>query len=225
MSGIKIYLKYSSKDKLQLPVVPEELSLESPFGVNRVSVAHYGSVTIPGYRDLHGLTLTSFFPKHYNPSYCAYKSFKSPEVNRKKIEKWRDARKPIQLIITGFDISMPVLIEDFECKAQAGSPGDIYYTMKLVQYKKPPSTKVQPKVKTASAKNTGKKGIRASKTSKKTVTKNTKYTVKKDDCLWNISKKFYGDATKWRRIYVANKKVIGANPDLIYPGQKLVIPK
>lgn len=26
MTGIKIYLKYSSKDKLQLPVVPEELN-------------------------------------------------------------------------------------------------------------------------------------------------------------------------------------------------------
>ena len=39
MTGIKIYLKYSSKDKLQLPVVPEELTLESPFGVNKVNVA------------------------------------------------------------------------------------------------------------------------------------------------------------------------------------------
>jgi len=225
MAGIKVYLKYSSKDKLQLPVVPEELALESPFGVNKIEVAHKGAITIPGYRDLKSIALDSFFPKHYNASYCSYKSFKSPESNRKKIEKWRDARKPIQLIITGFDVSMPVLIEEFECKAQAGSPGDIYYTMKLVQYNKPPSTKVQPKVKTASAKSTGKKGTRTSKTSKKAVTKNTKYTVKKDDCLWNISKKFYGDATKWRRIYNVNKKVIGANPDLIYAGQKLVIPK
>ncbi|WP_170061536.1 hypothetical protein [Rummeliibacillus pycnus] len=48
MAGIKIYLKYSSKDKLQLPVVPEELSLESPFGVNKVNVAHKGAITIPG---------------------------------------------------------------------------------------------------------------------------------------------------------------------------------
>lgn len=225
MAGIKIYLKYSSKDKLQLPVVPEELTLESPFGVNKVNVAHKGAVTIPGYRDLKSISLDSFFPKHYNAGYCSYKSFKAPETIRKKIEKWRNARKPLQLIITGFDISMPVLIEEFDCSAKAGEPGDIYYKMKLIQDVKPPSTKVQPKKKKASVKNAGKKGTRAPKTSKKTVTKNTKYTVKKGDCLWNISKKYYGDATKWRRIYSANKKVIGANPDLIYPGQKLVIPK
>jgi len=53
------------------------------------------------------------------------------------------------------------------------------------------------------------------------------YIVKKKsgikDCLRNISKKYYGDARKWKRIYKANKKRI-KNPDLIYPGWKLRIP-
>lgn len=50
--SVEIWLKYSAKDKLQLPVVPEEIELASPFGVNSVSVAHRGSVTVPGFRDL-----------------------------------------------------------------------------------------------------------------------------------------------------------------------------
>ena len=45
------------------------------------------------------------------------------------------------------------------------------------------------------------------------------------DCLWNIAKKkrFYGDPWKWKRIYRANRDKI-EDPDLIYPGQRLIIP-
>jgi len=45
------------------------------------------------------------------------------------------------------------------------------------------------------------------------------------DCLWNIAKKpkFYGDPWKWKRIYKANRDKI-KDPDLIYPGQRLIIP-
>jgi nucleoid-associated protein YgaU len=50
------------------------------------------------------------------------------------------------------------------------------------------------------------------------------YTVKKGDSLSKISKKLYGDASKWRGIYEANQPLI-KNPDLIYPGQVLRIPK
>lgn len=50
------------------------------------------------------------------------------------------------------------------------------------------------------------------------------YEIKKGDSLSAIAKQQYGDATKWRTIYEANKDVI-KNPDLIYPGQKIKIPK
>ncbi|MFQ5867968.1 MAG: LysM peptidoglycan-binding domain-containing protein [bacterium] len=51
-------------------------------------------------------------------------------------------------------------------------------------------------------------------------------TWEKDrDCLWNIAKKesIYGDPWKWKRIYEANRDKI-VDPDLIYPGQRLIIP-
>jgi nucleoid-associated protein YgaU len=50
------------------------------------------------------------------------------------------------------------------------------------------------------------------------------YTVAKGDTLAKISQRFYGDGKKWQRIYEANRKVIGKDPALIKPGQKLVIP-
>jgi nucleoid-associated protein YgaU len=50
------------------------------------------------------------------------------------------------------------------------------------------------------------------------------YTVVKGDSLSRIAKALYGNDRMWRKIYDANKSVIGANPDLIKPGQVLTIP-
>ncbi len=50
------------------------------------------------------------------------------------------------------------------------------------------------------------------------------YTVKSGDSLSKIAKALMGDAGKWPKIFEANKEVI-KNPDLIYPGQQLRIPK
>lgn len=49
------------------------------------------------------------------------------------------------------------------------------------------------------------------------------YTVKSGDSLSKIAKHFYGDASKWHRIFEANKDKI-KNPDLIHPGQEFTIP-
>lgn len=50
------------------------------------------------------------------------------------------------------------------------------------------------------------------------------YVVVKGDCLWKIAQKFYGSGAQHTRIYNANKDKI-KNPNLIYPGQVLTIPK
>ena len=50
------------------------------------------------------------------------------------------------------------------------------------------------------------------------------YTVKKGDSLSKIAKSYYGDAMKYPAIFEANREVI-KDPDLIYPGQTLRIPK
>ncbi len=50
-----------------------------------------------------------------------------------------------------------------------------------------------------------------------------RYNPKKRDCLWRISLSVYRDARLWPLIYVANRDKI-KDPDLIFPGQKFVIP-
>lgn len=75
-------------------------------------------------------------------------------------------------------------------------------------------------------------GSSSSSSSKKSG-KNT--TVKSGDTLWDLAKKYYGDGSKWKTIYNANKSTIeseakdhgkksSSNGHWIYPGTKLKIP-
>jgi 5'-nucleotidase/UDP-sugar diphosphatase len=50
------------------------------------------------------------------------------------------------------------------------------------------------------------------------ITGRSTYTVVKDDCLWKIAKKYH---TVWQKLQELNNL---KNPDLIYPGQVLVVP-
>ena len=50
------------------------------------------------------------------------------------------------------------------------------------------------------------------------------YTVKSGDSLSKIAKEFYGEASKYNQIFEANQPML-KDPDKIYPGQVLRIPK
>lgn len=48
------------------------------------------------------------------------------------------------------------------------------------------------------------------------------YVVERNDSLWKIAVKFYGQGNSWRKIYEDNKAVIG-KPGRLYAGQRLMI--
>lgn len=50
----------------------------------------------------------------------------------------------------------------------------------------------------------------------------SEYVVKEGDSLWSIAQGAYGDNYAWSRIATANKL---ENPDVIYAGQKLLLPR
>lgn len=53
---------------------------------------------------------------------------------------------------------------------------------------------------------------------------NSTYLVMPGDCLWNIAYICYGDGSLWPKLFAANQACI-QNPNLIYAGQSLNIPK
>lgn len=50
-----------------------------------------------------------------------------------------------------------------------------------------------------------------------------KHTVASGESLSKIAKHYYGDVMKYQQIFEANKGILD-NPDVIHPGQELIIP-
>ena len=50
------------------------------------------------------------------------------------------------------------------------------------------------------------------------------HIVQPGDWLSKIAMTYYGDVNKWPVIYKENRGTIGDKPDLIVPGQRLIIP-
>ncbi len=87
--------------------------------------------------------------------------------------------------------------------------------------------KVEPKKLTVAAEK-----VEKPKTEEKTVAVKTAgtietetYTTVKGDTLWSISVRAYGDGYKWTKIYWGNRKLIGTDPNMLYSGVKLALPK
>jgi nucleoid-associated protein YgaU len=55
-------------------------------------------------------------------------------------------------------------------------------------------------------------------------TESETYTVQSGDTLWKISEQVYGDGSSYMKIFEANTGLL-ENPDQIFPGQELVIPR
>jgi len=220
----QFWLKYNNNaEVLWLPVNPETINASSTYGYEDVNVSNLGEYTILGNNRQKDFTVSSFFPRDYNGSYCQYSKLKDPWELVKTIERWQKSGRPVRFIVTNTPINIAVTIRSFEYEERGGEPGDIYYTLQLKEYTFISNAK-------KSDPNAKKTNISAAKVTTdparpSTRTTPTSYTVKSGDSLFKIAAKVYGNGDRWRDIYAKNKSAIGANPNAIKPGQKLVIPK
>jgi len=219
----QFWLKYNNgAETLWLPVNPETISVSSTFGYEDIEISNLGEYTMLGNPRQKEFTVSSLFPRDYNASYCEYSKLRDPWECVKLIEDWQNSGKPVRFVVTNTPINTAVTIRSFEYEERGGEPGDIYYTLDLKEYvfitapKKSDGGSSKPG---AAPKKIETKGARPST---REVPKT--YVVKTGDSLFKIAAAVYGKGDNWRKIYDKNKKVIGANPNVLKPGQKLVIP-
>ncbi len=206
--------------EINIPVLPAKLNVSSPGKNERTTVLQLGEVLLLRKKGLRVLSWESFLPSSKAPYTVG--QIKTPVEIVKAIQKARDKETPVRFLITGTDLDVNIRmgVESFEYEERAGELGDLYYTIKLYEWKDvSPKRIVLPEKKEEPAK--AKEPERSGTPEKKEKT----YTVKSGDCLWNIAKKFYGNGSDYTKIYNANKGTIGKNPNLIYPGQVFVIPE
>lgn len=199
-----------------IPVLPSKLKVTSAGDNDTDTVLGLGEVLILRQKRLRTVLWDSFCPAHSAP--YAPGVITPPLELIRAIQTARDALQPVRLLITGTDLDINVRmgIESFDYEERSGELGDLYYSIKLSEWKdySPRRIVLQEK------KPTAKDPSRAGQPNGMPKT----YTVVKGDCLWYIAKRFYGKGGEWPKIYSANKAIIGGNPNLIYPGQVFTIP-
>lgn len=215
----EIWISYNrGKQKFRLPVLPEKFKIENGSKNDTVNISGLGEIVIKQDRPALVFSFNSFFPADRYPG-VQYTPLPKPQKAYDKINKWKNADKPVHLIMTAAGVNMYCTIETFTKEEKGGDPGTIHYTIKLKEYRETKIRQIQVNATTKKAKIGGSGEGRVDNSA---ATKT--YTVQSGDCLWNIAKKFYGSGSQYTKIYEANKGVIGGNPNLIRPGQVLTIP-
>lgn len=208
-----------------LPITPEKFTLKVKNANKTMTLINEGEINFLKNAGLTELEFDVLIPA-VQYSFAKYDDgFKSPAYFTNHFEGLKTSKKPFQFIISRkmpdgkllFDTNMTVSMESYTVKEQVNQGFDLVVSIKLKQYKAFGTKILTVSNNKASVEN--KREQSNSPAPKQPIT----YTVKKNDTLWNIAKKYYGDGSKYTKIYEANKDKI-TNPNLIYVNQVFVIP-
>lgn len=229
--GYDFYFKCDS-DVILFPITPGKLTIKVGSNNKVVTLISEGDINILKSPSLTEVSFEARFPMRdypYSRTDFDFESFHS------KLVELKEDKKSFRFIVARstpggqatWDTNLLVALEDFEVTEDADEGDDVLIEFNLKQYK-------EYGVKTVSTNNNTTTTTKT-RSSDKDTSKSTSYTVQSGDCLWNISKAAYGDASKWKTIYEANKTTIenaakkygkksSSNGHWIYPGTKLTIP-
>ena len=188
---------------------PSTLCLCHGIRIETVNIHGVGDIRVAGYTTLDTIKIDSFFP--YNTYSTAISSLVNPWDLVAQFKGWMDSQTVVRFIITGTDVNMPVLIEDIRTGERDGS-NDVYFTLSLAEYR-------YVSVSRSATRSVSAATSRA--VSVQPATPDT-YTVVKGDTLRHIARAMYGDHKEYTKLATANSI---KNPDLIFPGTVLTIPR
>jgi len=207
---MEIKIKDPIEGDFIFPVNPEEVSIRREKQYETANLLSFGEIDLVQGEKIKEISFSSFFPKIYDPGYCNYIEIPDPQVAMNRLTALLLKKRPVWLSISGTIINSLVYLSSHDSTIKGGEPGDVYFDVTFRTWR---DIKVG---------NIGSANKGSSRPDMKPVPK--VYVVKSGDTLTAIAKRELGSSSKWREIYNGNKTVIGRDPDLIKPGQKLVMP-
>ena len=204
------------KEKIRLPVLPEEFNMSTGSKDQSVDIIGLGEILVAQSRPATEFSFSSFLPAATFPG-IQFSRIYEPKTIRDKLIGWKNSKKPVHLIITGLNVDCYCRITKFQPTEKGGDVGTVHYSIAFKEYRETKVRQVKVEVKTATATVSSNTARTDNTTPPKT------YTVKRGDCLWNIAKRFLGSGAKYTQIYNLNRDKI-KNPNLIYVGQVLTLP-
>lgn len=229
--GYTFYFKDGS-NVLTFPITPGELNIKVGSTNKTVTLINEGEINILKSPSLIEVEFEARFPMRNYPysrtplDFKTYYDFFKELKEKKKSFRFIVARETAGGDKT-WDTDLLMALEEFEIKENADEGDDVLVSFTLKQYK-------EYSVKTIDTSALRIKHSRGKRSTDNRGSENQTYTVKNGDCLYNISKKYYGQGDKWRSIYYDNRPTIedtakeyghnsSSNGHLLYPGQILTI--
>ncbi|MHB9901473.1 LysM peptidoglycan-binding domain-containing protein [Clostridium botulinum] len=215
-----VYLRNEKeKTTFQFPVNPiDNVMVNRTKKYDTADIVDYGEVDLSDKgKKIKELSFLTLLPKEYD-TYCRYRNIPKPAEAIGKLEKWMEQEESLRLIITDFGFNDLVIISNVSEEERAGETGDKYITISFRTHRDLKIQTLAPPKTTSTVKTVALNNNRATTKSNSKI-----YVVKQGDSLWKIAKWWYGDGSKWNVIYQKNRNIIGPNPNVIRPGQKLVM--
>lgn len=213
-----------------LPVPPEKITTKVNGNNKTVTLINDGEINILKKAGLTDIDFTVEIPQSKYP-YAVYKDgFKEAGYFFDIFENLKNSLKPFQFIVCRrmpsgrklLSTNIKVSLEDYKITESAKNGFDFEVQLKLKQYRDYGTKQIN--VQLASGKPRASVEPKRETNNSPAPSSAQSYTVKSGDCLCAIARRFYGDDKRYIDIYNANKNIIGGNPNLIMPGQKLTIP-
>jgi hypothetical protein len=234
-NGYEFYFKIG-EDVLTFPITPSKLNIKVGSNNKVVSLINEGDINVLKSPSLVEIEFEARFPMRkypYSREILPFKDyfdkFKELKTNKKSF-RFIVARATPSGIST-WDTDLLVALEDFQMSESADEGDDVLIDFKLKQYKEY-GIKILPESSTNNTTTSTSEQPRPTEGKNET---SSVYVVQSGDCFWNIAKAAYGNATRWKEIYEANKEAVEAdarkhglksseNGHWIFVGLKLTIP-
>ena len=221
-------------DGVQLPVAPPKIKLKVKNQNKIITLINEGEVNVLKKAGLTDIEFDIRIPQTKYPFAVYSDGFKGADYflslfERLKTQTDKEGKPiPFQLIISRFlqnkplfDTNIRVSLEDYQITEDAKEGNDLIVAVNLKQYRDY-GTKILT-ITPAATPNAIPSARTVQERPSLSAPKTPAHTVVPGDTLWNIAKKYLGNGARYTEIYDLNKDKI-TNPNLIYPGQVLILP-
>ncbi len=202
--------------EIKLPVAPEKITITTGSLNETVTLVEGGEINLIRSPGLRTISFEALIPNTRYPfaSYL-YDEFKNADYYKDAVAALKESKKVLAFVITRvmgnkvFNYTgISATLEDYRFTESAQEGYDLKIAFTLKEYR----------TFGAVFRDTG-----VSERETQNAPKADSHTVLRGESLWLIAKKYYGDGSKWRQIYEANKNTI-SDPNRIREGMNIIIP-